>query len=328
MGLRLRHVCTRTRTEEAEVGFRGRSFLSMDDWSSQEIHTLLRLAARLKDEHRAGIPHALLSGKTLAMIFQKTSTRTRVSFEVGMRQLGGHALFLSSSDIQLKLGETVADTARVLGRMVDGIMARVFAHQDVVDLARYSGVPVINGLSDLLHPCQALADLLTIQEHKGRLAGLRLAYLGDSNNVTHSLLEASAKSGLEMRVGSPAGYQPDPAVLERARAAARDTGAKLLVTADPAEAASGADVVYTDTWASMGQEAQHEARAKVLRPYQVTSQLLSKAAPDCLFMHCLPAHRGEEVVDEIIDGPHSVVFDEAENRLHAQKALLALLMAG
>jgi len=309
------------------VAFRGRSFLSMDDYTSEEIHTLLRLAARLKDETYAGIAHPLLPGKTLAMIFQKTSTRTRVSFEVGMRQLGGHALFLSSSDIQLKLGETIADTARVLGRMVNGIMARVFAHQDVVDLARCSGVPVINGLSDLLHPCQALADLLTIHEHKGKLADLKLAYVGDSNNVTHSLLEAAAKTGMEMRVGSPTGYQPDPALLARARDAARSTGAKLTVTADPAEAVAAADVIYTDTWASMGQEAEHEARAKIMRPYQVNPQLLAKAAPDCLFMHCLPAHRGEEVVDEVMDGPHSVVFEEAENRLHAQKALLALLMS-
>ena len=309
------------------MAFRGRSFLSMHDYTSEEIHTLLRLAARLKDETYAGIPHPLLPGKTLAMIFQKTSTRTRVSFEVGMRQLGGHALFLSSSDIQLKLGETIGDTARVLGRMVNGIMARVFAHQDVVDLARCSGVPVINGLSDLLHPCQALADLLTIHEHKGKLAGLKLAYVGDSNNVTHSLLEAAAKTGMEMRVGSPTGYHPDAAILERARAAARSTGSKLTVTVDPAEAVAGADVIYTDTWASMGQETEHEARAKIMRPYQVNPHLLAKAAPDCLFMHCLPAHRGEEVVDEVMDGPHSVVFDEAENRLHAQKALLALLMS-
>jgi ornithine carbamoyltransferase len=308
------------------VGFHGRSFVSMHDWSTEEIHTLLRVATRLKDEQRAGTPHPVLAGKTLAMIFQKTSTRTRVSFEVGMDQLGGHALFLSSNDIQLKLGETIHDTARVLGRMVDGIMARTYAHSDVEDLARWSGVPVINGLSDLLHPCQALADLLTIQEKKGRLEGLRLAYVGDSNNVTHSLLEAGAKVGMHVRVGSPSGYQPKQLILEPAQEAARKTGARLEVTEDARAAVEGADVIYTDTWASMGQEGEHEARVQIMRPYQVNARLLAAASPDCIFMHCLPAHRGEEVTAEVIDGPHSVVFDEAENRLHAQKALLALLI--
>jgi ornithine carbamoyltransferase len=308
------------------VSMRGRSFVSMHDWTSPEIATLLRVAARLKDERNAGVPHPVLAGKSLAMIFQKTSTRTRVSFEVGMRQLGGHALFLSSSDIQLKLGETIADTARVLGRMVDGIMARTYAHSDVEELARWSGVPVINGLSDLLHPCQALADAMTIQERKGRLAGVRLAYVGDSNNVTHSLLEVAAKTGMSMRVGSPSGYQPNPAILERAREAARSTGATLAVTEDPHEAVHGADVIYTDTWASMGQEAEHDARVRVMRPYQVNDKLVAGAASDWLFLHCLPAHRGEEVIDEILDGPHSAVLDEAENRLHAQKALLSLLL--
>jgi ornithine carbamoyltransferase len=319
-------VSVGNRVGEDPVVFRGRSFITMHDYTSEEVHTLLRVASRLKDELYAGVPHRLLPGKALAMIFQKTSTRTRVSFEVGMMQLGGHALFLSSSDIQLKLGETIADTARVLGRMVQGIMARTYAHADVEDLARYSGVPVINGLSDLLHPCQALADLLTIQEKKGRLAGLKLAYVGDSNNVTHALLEAAAKTGVSMRVGSPAGYQPNPGILDRARAAARQSGAVLEVTADPVEAVRGVDVVYTDTWASMGQEAEHERRMQVLRPYQVNAKLLAGAAPGCLFMHCLPAHRGEEVVDDILDGPQSVVLDQAENRLHAQKALLALLL--
>lgn len=308
------------------MSMRGRSFVSMQDWTGQEISTILRLASRLKDEHNAGIQHPHLAGKSLAMIFQKTSTRTRVSFEVGMRQLGGHALFLSSSDIQLKLGETIADTARVLGRMVDGIMARTYAHSDVEDLARWSGVPVINGLSDLLHPCQALADALTIQEKKGSLAGIRLAYVGDSNNVTHSLLQVAAKTGMSMRVGSPAGYQPNPKILDEAQHAARATGASLEVTEDPHEAVRDADVIYTDTWASMGQEAEHDARARVMRPYQVNAKLVAGAAPEWIFLHCLPAHRGEEVTDEIIDGPHSVVFDEAENRLHAQKALLALLL--
>jgi ornithine carbamoyltransferase len=309
------------------VVLRGRSFVAIHDYTSDEVHTMLRLATRLKDELYAGARHPLLAGKTLAMIFQKTSTRTRVSFEVGMMQLGGHALFLSSADIQLKLGETIADTARVLGRMVNGIMARTYAHSDVEDLARYSGVPVINGLSDRLHPCQAMADLLTIQEKKGRLAGIRLAYVGDSNNVTHSLLEAGAKAGMDVRVGSPRGYQPDAVILEQAREAARHTGGSIVVTEDPIEAVRDADVIYTDTWASMGQEAEHDQRVKVFRSYQVNSRLVAEAAEDYLFMHCLPAHRGEEVVDDILDGPHSVVFDEAENRLHAQKAILALLMS-
>src|SRR5262245_9777688 len=241
----------------------------MHDWSTEEIHELLAVSRRLKDELRDGVPHRLLPGKTLAMIFQKTSTRTRVSFEVGMQQLGGHALFLSSNDIQLKLGETIHDTAKVLGRMVDGIMARTYAHSDVEDLARWSGVPVINGLSDLLHPCQALADLLTIEEHTGRLAGVPLAYLGDSNNVTHALLEAGAKVGMHVRVGSPRGYTPNPLILDRAREAARRSGARLEVTDDPHAAVAGADVVYTDTWASMGQEAEHDTRVEVMRPYQV-----------------------------------------------------------
>jgi ornithine carbamoyltransferase len=261
------------------------------------------------------------------MIFQKNSTRNRVSFEVGMSQLGGQALFLSANDLQLNRGESIADTARVLGRFLDGIMARTYAHADVVDLARFSGIPVINGLSDLLHPCQAIADLLTIQEHKGRLAGLRLAYLGDSNNVTYSLMNASARVGMHMMVGSPAGYQPLPEMLEAAQSAARLTGCSIQVTDDPAEAARDADVLYTDTWTSMGQEDEHDKRVAALSSFQVNAALLRHAQDDVIFLHCLPAHRGEEVTDEVMDGPHSRVFDEAENRLHAQKAILALLMS-
>jgi len=308
------------------VVFRGRSFIDIHDWSAEELHTILRLAARFKDELAAGIPHPVLAGKALAMIFEKTSTRTRVSFEVGMMQLGGHALFLSNRDIQLKLGESIPDTARVLGRMVQGIMARTFAHATVVELAQHSGVPVINALSDVSHPCQALADFLTLHEKKGRLAGLKLAYVGDSNNVTHALLEAAAKFGVEMRVGSPAGYQPNADILARAQEAARATGARLLVTEDPVEAVRDVDAIYTDTWASMGQEAEHEVRARALGAYQVNAALVRHAKSDWVFLHCLPAHRGEEVVDDILDGPHSVVLDEAENRLHTQKALMALLM--
>jgi len=309
------------------VSFRGRSFLSILDYTPDEIHTLLRLALQLKDEQRARKPHPLLAGKTLGMIFQKNSTRTRVSFEVGMAQLGGHALFLSANDLQLNRGETIADTARVLGRFLDGIMARTYAHSDVEDLARYSGIPVINGLSDLLHPCQAIADLLTIQESKGRLAGLKLAYLGDSNNVTYSLMNAASRVGMDVMVASPEGYQPDPRMLEAAQHAGRRTGCTIQVTSEPAEAARDADVIYTDTWTSMGQENQHDERVAALSVYQVNAALLKHAQDDVIFMHCLPAHRGEEVTDEVMDGPHSVVFDEAENRLHAQKAILALLLA-
>ncbi|MFQ5599966.1 MAG: ornithine carbamoyltransferase [Candidatus Krumholzibacteriia bacterium] len=308
------------------MAFRGRSFISIHEYSSEELQTILRVASRLKDELRTHTPHPLLVGQTLGMVFQKSSTRTRVSFEVGMSQLGGRALFLSSSDLQLGRGETIADTARVLGRYLNGIMARTYAHSDVEDLARYSGVPVINGLSDLLHPCQAMADLLTVQEKKGHLEGLALAYLGDSNNVTHSLLQAGARMGMRVRVGSPSGYQPQPQILERARQMARSSGAEILVTEDPVEAVRGVDVIYTDTWASMGQEVEHEERVRALRSYQVNTELLSHAADDVLFMHCLPAHRGEEVTDDVMDSVRSVVFDEAENRLHVQKAILALLM--
>jgi len=312
---------------EGEVTMRGRSFLSILDYTPDEIQTFLRVALQLKDELRSGKQHRVLEGKTLGMIFQKNSTRTRVSFEVGMYQLGGHALFLSANDLQLNRGETIADTARVLGRFLDGIMARTHAHADVEDLSRYSGIPVINGLSDQLHPCQAIADLLTIHEHKGRLAGLKIAYLGDSNNVTYSLMNAAAQVGMVMSVGSPEGYQPDPEMLSRAQEAGRKTGCSITVTADPREAVQDADVIYTDTWTSMGQEDQHDQRLAALSAYQVNADLLGHATDEVIFLHCLPAHRGEEVTDEVMDGPHSVVFDEAENRLHAQKAILALLMS-
>ena len=306
--------------------FRGRNFISMHDWEAEDLLAMLRVATQLKDEHRMDRPHPLLAGRTLGMIFQKNSTRTRVSFEVGMTQLGGQALFLSSQDLQLGRGETIADTARVLGRYVDGIMARTYAHADVEELARHSGVPVINGLTDLLHPCQAMADVMTIHEKKGRLAGIRLAYVGDSNNVTHSLLQAGAQFGMHVRVASPAGYQPNPAILDQVRGLARRSGADIRIGEDPAEAVRGADVVYTDTWASMGQEAERDTRLRVLRPYQVDARMMAQAAADSVFMHCLPAHRGEEVTAEVMDGPHSVVVDQAENRLHVQKAILALLM--
>lgn len=301
-------------------------FISLHDITVDEFNSLLSLAAKLKAEQKAGKPHRILEGKTLAMIFTKSSTRTRISFEVGMYQLGGQALFLSSNDIQLGRGETIYDTAKVMSRFVDGIMIRTFAHQDVLDLAKYGSIPVINGLTDLLHPCQALADLMTVYEHKGALKGLKLAYIGDGNNVAHSLLYACAKAGMDISVASPKGYECDPEIVANAKADAALTGANILMTNDPVEAITNADVVYTDTWASMGQESEKAERVKIFKNYQIDSELFSKSKPDSIFMHCLPAYRGFEMTADVIDGEHSVVFDEAENRLHAQKAVLATLM--
>lgn len=305
---------------------KGRDLLSLHDFTPQEIAHILDLTDVLKQQQKQGLPHELLKGKTLAMIFQKSSTRTRVSFEVGMFQLGGHALFLSAADLQLGRGESIADTGRVLGRYVDGIMIRTFAQSDVEELAKHCPAPVINGLTDLLHPCQILADLQTVRERKGKLAGLKLAWVGDGNNVCHSLMFGCAKTGMHFSAACPEGYLPDGKITAAAREDAAETGASVTVTTDPAEAVAGADVVVTDVWASMGQESEQQARMKVFAPYQVNAGLTAGAAQDYIFMHCLPAHRGEEVTAEIIDGPHSVVFDEAENRLHAQKAVLALLM--
>ena len=302
---------------------RGKDLISIHDLDREEIEEIFVLAKRMK-ETPADFRDSL-AGKTLGMVFQKPSTRTRVSFEVGIYQLGGIGLYLSSSDLQLGRGETVADTARVFSRYLDAVMARVFAHQDILDLARYGSVPVINGLSDLLHPCQALADFLTVREHKGELRGLRLAYVGDGNNVAHSLLYAGAKVGTHVTIVCPPGFEPDEEVLKNARADAEATGARLEVTNDLA-GVDGADAVYTDVWASMGQEEEAEARRRTFMPYQVNAALMARAADDALFLHCLPAHRGEEVTDEVADSPASVIFDEAENRLHAQKAVMYLLM--
>ena len=306
---------------------KSKSFLSEMDLTVEEFFQILELARHLKMEHLIGKAHPLLAGKVLGMLFQKASTRTRVSFEVGMIQLGGSAIFLSAGDLQLKRGETIADTAQTLSRYLDGLMARVFAHQDIVDLATFGTIPVINGLTDLNHPCQAMADYLTIGEKLGTLEGRKLAYIGDGNNMAHSLMGAGALAGMHVAIAGPKGYQPRPDVVEQALGIAKRTGASITVTTDPIEAVKGADVVYTDVWASMGQEEEHAKRLKDFKGYQVDSKLCSHAKEDFLFMHCLPAHRGEEVAAEIIDGPHSVVFDEAENRLHAQKAIMALLMA-
>lgn len=303
-------------------------FISIHDVTHEEFNQLLSLATKLKDETKKGIRHEILKGKTLGMIFSKSSTRTRISFEVGMYQLGGHALFLNSNDIQLGRGETIYDTANVMSRFVDGIMIRTFDHQDVLDLAEYGSIPIINGLTDHLHPCQALADLMTVQEHKGRLRGLKMAYIGDGNNVVHSLLYACAKVGMDISVASPKGYECDPAVVRNAMEDAKVLGSNITLTNDPVKAITDADVIYTDTWASMGQEDEKAKRAEIFKDYQINSELYSHSKPDSIFMHCLPAYRGYEVTEDIIDGPHSVVFDEAENRLHAQKAVMAMLMVG
>lgn len=307
-------------------GLRGRDLLSIHDLSIEEVDVIFELAAALKAERKAGKNHPLLAGKTLGMIFTKASTRTRVSFEVGIYQLGGYGLFLSSQDLQLRRGETIADTARVLSRYLDGIMIRTFDHKDVEDLAEYATIPVINGLTDLLHPCQALADYFTVLEHKGRTKGLNMVFIGDGNNVAHSLMYGGAKVGMNVTIACPEGYEPNPDVVAKAREDAKATGAEIRIMHDPKEAAKGADVVYTDVWASMGQEAEREKRVKAFRSYRVNEELLALAKPDVIVEHCLPAHRGEEITDAVADGPHSVIFDEAENRLHVQKAIMALLM--
>jgi ornithine carbamoyltransferase len=297
-----------------------RDFLAIPDFSTEELYELLDRAHRLKAGEDPGRP---LAGRCLAMIFLKASTRTRVSFEVGMVQLGGHALFLSGRDLQLGRGEPIADTARVLSRYVDAILIRAFAHADVEELARTAAVPVVNGLSDLLHPCQVLADLMTAQEAFGRdLERLVVAWVGDGNNVANSWLNAAYRFGFEIRLACPEGYEPDPAILARAR-----TRARVVLTRRPADAVEGAHVVTTDVWASMGQEAEAEERRRAFRGYTVDAALMERARPDAIFLHCLPAHRGEEVTADVIDGPRSRVWDEAENRLHVQKALLLRLLA-
>ncbi len=301
-------------------------FISIHDITAAEFHELLNLALKLKKEHKAGVKHTMLEGKTLGMIFTKSSTRTRISFEVGMYQLGGHPMYLNANDMQLGRGESIYDTANVMSRFVDGIMIRTYDHQDVLDLAKFGSVPVINALTDYLHPCQAMADLMTVYEHKGTLAGLKLAYVGDGNNVAHSLLYACAKAGMHMAVATPKGYECDEEVVKNAIEDAKETGGRITITNDPKEAMQDADVVCTDTWTSMGQEAEKAERVKIFQDYQVNKELFSFAKEDAIFIHCLPAYRGYEVTEDIIDGPMSVVFDEAENRLHAQKAILVALM--
>lgn len=303
-----------------------KDFLCLNDFSKKELVDMIELAIRLKSEQKSGIEHKILKGKTLGMIFSKSSTRTRVSFEVGMTQLGGYPLFLSASDIQLGRGEPIYDTAKVLSRFLDAIMIRTYSHEDVEKLAEYADIPVINGLTDLLHPCQVLADLMTVAEHKGRLDGLKFCYIGDGNNMAHSIMYGCAKMGMDVAIASPDDYRCDETVIKNAMKTASESGSRILLTNDPIEAISDADIVYTDTWVSMGMEEEKAKRIKDFEGFTVDKKMFSNAKGDAIFMHCLPAYRGFEVTEDVIDGKNSVIFDEAENRLHAQKAIMATLI--
>jgi ornithine carbamoyltransferase len=305
---------------------KGRDFTKVADWEPDELRRVLDLAEKLKREQQAGIEHRLLPGRTLGMIFEKPSTRTRVSFEVGIWQLGGLGLYLSAGDLQLGRGETIKDTAQVLSRYLDAIMIRTFAQSDVEELARNSTIPVINGLTDSAHPCQALADVMTIRERLGRLEGVRVAYFGDGNNVCASLMVAAAKLGMHFVAAVPPGYEPKDQARDEARRAAEETGAAVNLVHDAREAARGAEVLYTDVWTSMGQDAERERRLRDLAAFGIRDELLDLAEDDAIVLHCLPAHYGEEITEEILYSPRSAVWDEAENRLHAQKALLALVV--
>lgn len=305
----------------------GRDLISIHDLSVDEVFGILDFAADLKMYQKVDACPDFLKGKTLGMIFEKSSTRTRVSFEVGMYQLGGSALFLSNRDLQLGRGEPIKDTARVLSRYLNGIMIRTYGHDRIVELARYADIPVINGLSDLLHPCQVLTDLLTIREHKGKnFRALKMAYVGDGNNMANSYLYGAAKVGMDLTVATPANHKPDAKVFDNALTDAEETGALLDWTEDPIEAVKGADIVATDTWASMGQEAEHDERKKIFAPYQVNKKLLKHASKNVIVMHCLPAYRGEEITEDVFENNAHVIFDEAENRLHTQKAIMAMTM--
>ncbi len=307
--------------------YQGRNFVSIHDYTVEDLQRIFDLTKLLKLEEHTNQRKPILNNKTLGMIFEKSSTRTRVSFEIGMNQMGGKAIFLSSKDIQLGRGETIPDTARVLSRYVDGIMARVFSHDTIVQLAEHSSCPVINGLSDFLHPCQAVADFFTMYEKRGYLKGLHLTYIGDSNNVSNSLMMAAAKTGVDITICSPGGFTPCDQIMEWWKIDSPLTGATLTIISDPTEAVAKADFIYTDVWTSMGQEKEEEERRRIFKPYQVNDELLAKASKDVMVLHCLPAHRGDEITDSVMDGPKAAVFDEAENRLHAQKAIMALLMS-
>ena len=301
-----------------------RDFLSLDDLGNDDLQHLLELSAKVRQS--PGDHSSRLAGKSVALIFEKPSTRTRVSFEVAVASLGGHPVALSSGELQLGRGETIEDTGRVLSRYADCVVLRTFEQERLEVLAGAATVPVVNALSDYEHPCQVLADLLTVRDHKGELGGRTLAYLGDGNNVAHSLLLGGAKTGMHLRVATPPGFEPIPQVVNRAEEIAQETGGSVSVTNDPQAAADGADVLYTDVWASMGQEAEHDERVLVFTAFRIDARMVEQAADDAIVMHCLPAHRGEEITDDVIDGPHSVVWDQAENRLHTQKALLLWLL--
>ena len=306
---------------------KGKDMLSIHDLSVDDFEEILALAAELKAMQKAGVKHHILEGKTLGMIFEKSSTRTRVSFETGMYQLGGQALFLSNRDLQLGRGEPIKDTARVLSRYLDGIMIRTYGHDRAQELAQWAEIPVINALTDLLHPCQVLTDMLTIREHKGKnLKNLKMVYVGDGNNMTNSFLYGAAKAGMTFVAATPEDYRPDAEVYKNALEDAKETGADISLMANPIEAVKDADIVVTDTWASMGQEAEHDARKKIFAPYQVNKELLTKADKRVIVMHCLPAYRGEEITEDVFEENADVIFDEAENRLHTQKAIMALTM--
>lgn len=308
------------------VNMKGKDLLSIADLSLEEIYQIFEVSKSLKQKLYIGETHKVLEGKTLGMIFTKRSTRTRVSFEVGIYQLGGIGMYFGPNDLQLGTSESIADTARVLSRFLNGIMIRTFAHNDVTELAKYADIPVINGLTDLLHPCQVLTDLFTVLEKKNKLQGLKLAYIGDGNNMAHSLLNGCSKVGMDISIASPSGYKPDKEIVKTAENFAKHMGSKVEILDDPVVAVKNADVIYTDVWASMGQEAEAVERKKKFLKYQVNPELVKNAKDDYIFMHCLPAHRGDEVVNEVADSPNSVIFDEAENRLHVQKAIMALVM--
>jgi len=308
------------------VNMKGKSLLEINHLTLEEIYQIFDLSAVLKQKRLTGEPHRTLEGKKLGMIFSKPSTRTRVSFEVGIYELGGYGMFFNQNDLQLKKSESISDTAKVLSRYLDGIMIRTFDHQDVVDLAKYGSIPIINGLTDLHHPCQVLTDLFTVLEKKRTLRGLKLAYIGDGNNMAHSLLQGCSKVGMDISIASPSGYKPLDFVVNESKANAKYMGSKIEIFDKPIDAVKNADIIYTDVWASMGQEKESEERKKKFAGFQVNSEMVKHAKEDYLFMHCLPAHRGDEVTDEICDSPNSVIFDEAENRLHVQKAIMALLM--
>lgn len=299
-----------------------KDFLCLSDWHLEDLEKIFALTSELKSKQKAHIPHQLLAGKTLGMLFDKSSTRTRVSFETGMFHLGGHALFLASGNTQMGRGEPIRDTARCMARYVDGVMIRTFSQQAVEEFAHYSSVPVINGLTDSYHPCQIMADLFTVNEHRENYRELSYCWIGDGNNMANSWINAAAVFGFELRVATPVGYEPEAEVRARASAA----GAKIFYTNDPREAASGAQVLNTDVWASMGQEKEQQERARAFAGYQINMELVALADPDCLIMHCLPAHRDEEITDEVMESRHAIIYDEAENRLHVQKAIMATLM--